>query len=110
MPIRTEYNKLYLISFEKHTIYFATSARRSRFSDHILDPGHQMRSMEEIITILHFESIEEIEMMKATPYDHRLITYRTHYTKYYFCCYKPIAAQIPHNAGFYARNDGDLNL
>ena len=52
---------------------------RSTFSDHVLDEGHEMRSVEETVKSLQFENgfkkidaLEEIEIIKAT----RWSTYR----------------------------------
>ena len=46
---------------------------------HVLNAGHEMRSMEETMTILHFENdprkinaLEELEIMKATTSDRML--------------------------------------
>ena len=46
---------------------------KSTFSDHVLNVGHEMRPMEETMTILHFENdprrinaLKELEIMKAT--------------------------------------------
>ena len=59
--------------FIGHRRDFATSTGKSTFSEHILNAGHKMRLMEEIMTILHFKNdprrinaLEELEIMKTT--------------------------------------------
>ena len=49
---------------------------KSTFFEHVLNTGHEMRPMEETMTILHFEDdprrinvLEELEIMKATTSD-----------------------------------------
>jgi len=68
------------IRFNKHTKDFTTSTGKSTFSEHILIVGHEMRPMEETMTILHFEKtprdstlLKKMEIMKATTSDHMLI-------------------------------------
>ena len=58
---------------------FATTIETT-FSEGILNTGHDMRSMEETVTILQFENgpkgnnaLAEIEIMKVTTSDHMLI-------------------------------------
>ena len=41
--------------FNEHRRDFTTSTGKSTFSEHILNMGHEMRPMEETMTILHFE-------------------------------------------------------
>ena len=60
---------------------FATSRKKSTFSEHILNAGHEMRPMEDTMTISNFQknpkrinAFEEIEIMKATTSDHMLYT------------------------------------
>jgi hypothetical protein len=56
---------------------FASSTGKSTFSEHILNTGHQMRSMGETVTILHFvndlkkmNTLEEVEIIEATTFAH----------------------------------------
>jgi hypothetical protein len=68
----------YLKSDTRKREDFFTSTR-STFSEFILYAGHEIRPMEETVTILHFENcpkgieaLEEIEIIKATTFDHML--------------------------------------
>ena len=78
------YNKFYIgrtkinfkIRFNEHRRHFAVSTRKSTFSEHILNVGHEMQPLEETMTILHFENdprrintLEELEIVKATTSD-----------------------------------------
>jgi GIY-YIG catalytic domain. len=62
--------------FNEHRRDFATSTGMSTFSEHVLNAGHEMRPMEETMTILYFENdsrrinaLEKLEVMKATTSD-----------------------------------------
>ena len=55
------------------------TTRKFTFSEYIMNAEHEMRPMEETMTILHFEhnlkrinALGEIEIMKATTSDHVL--------------------------------------
>ena len=65
--------------FNKNRKDFTTSTRKSTFSEHIVNTGHEMRSMTETMNILYFEnepkrinSLVKIEVMKGNTSDHML--------------------------------------
>jgi hypothetical protein len=48
-------NSNFRTRFNEHRRDFASSTGKSTFSEYILNTGHEMRPMEETMTILHFE-------------------------------------------------------
>jgi GIY-YIG catalytic domain. len=58
--------------FKEHTKYFRYTEGKSKFSEYVLKKGHEMKTIEETISIIHLENnhrkinkLEEIEILKA---------------------------------------------
>ena len=57
---------------EEHRKDFRYAEGKSKFSEHVLNEGHEMKTIEETMSIIHLENnhrkintLEEIEILKA---------------------------------------------
>ena len=60
------------IEFEVHRKYFRHAEEKSKFSEHFLKEGHEMKAIEETMSKIHLENnhrkintFQEIEILKA---------------------------------------------
>ena len=65
-------NRNFKTRFKEHKKYFIYDEGRSNFSTHVIEEGHEMKNIDDIMIILHKESnheqinkLEEIEIIKA---------------------------------------------
>ena len=68
-------NRNFNTGFKEHRKDFRYAEGKSKFSEHILKEGHEMKTIEEIMSIIHLENnhrkintLEEIEILKSVVY------------------------------------------
>ena len=72
-------NRNFNTRFKEHRKDFRFAEGKSKFSEHVLNEGHEMKPIEETMSILHLENnhrkintLEEIEILKAVSSKHLL--------------------------------------
>ena len=65
--------------FKEHRKDFRYAEGKSKFSEHVLNKGHEMKTIEETMSIIHLgnnhrknNTLEEIEILKAASSKHLL--------------------------------------
>ena len=72
-------NRNFNTRFKEHRKDFGYAEGKSKFSEHVLKEGHEVKTIEETMSILHLENnhrkintLEEIEILKAASFKYLL--------------------------------------